>query len=126
MTYRCAICTPVFNCVRVHHLPSVGPAGTFSVADVVCESSSRFVQIVLQPDSWAYPLSQAANLFERTVKGLTKALGRSDAGTVFSPVAGPKARDAAQRALLALITSLDAWAGPLKVAFPTCHARRPL
>lgn len=58
---------------------------------------------------------QAANLFERMVKSLTKALGRTDAGTVFSSSAGPKGRNAAQRALLAVIISLDAWAGPLKV-----------
>lgn len=49
------------------------------------------------------------------VKSLTKALGRSEPGAVFSPAAGSKGRDAALRALLALITSLDAWAGPLKV-----------
>jgi hypothetical protein len=34
---------------------------------------------------------------------------------MFSPAAGPKALVAAERALLALISSLDAWAGPLKV-----------
>lgn len=58
---------------------------------------------------------QAANLFERMVKGLTKALGRADASTLLSSAAGSKGKDAAQRALLALIVSLDAWAGPLKV-----------
>jgi len=60
---------------------------------------------------------QAANLFERTVKGLTRALGRTEGGSgaMFSPAAGPKALAAAERALLALIASLDAWAGPLKV-----------
>lgn len=58
---------------------------------------------------------QAANLFERMVKGLTKALGRADASTILSSAAGSKGKDAAQRALLALIVSLDAWAGPLKV-----------
>ena len=61
--------------------------------------------------------TQAANLFERTVKGLTRALGRTEGnnGAMFSPAAGPKALAAAERALLALIASLDAWAGPLKV-----------
>ena len=49
------------------------------------------------------------------MKGLTKALGRADASTILSSAAGSKGKDAAQRALLAFIVSLDAWAGPLKV-----------
>lgn len=44
-----------------------------------------------------------------------KALGRPDSGAVFASAAAPKGWNAAQRALLALITSLDAWSGPLKV-----------
>lgn len=49
---------------------------------------------------------QAANLFERTVKGLARCV-------VAAPAAD--ARALAQKALLALLVSLDAWAGPLKV-----------
>lgn len=50
--------------------------------------------------------SQAANLFERTVKGIARCV-------VAAP--SPDARLTAQKALLALLVSLDAWAGPLKV-----------
>ena len=49
---------------------------------------------------------QAANLFERTVKGIARCV-------VAAPAA--EARLMAQTALLALLESLDAWAGPLKV-----------
>jgi len=59
------------------------------------------------------------------VKGLTRALGRTEGGSgaMFSPAAGPKALAAAERALLALIASLDAWAGPLKVRRTAyCHS----
>ena len=49
---------------------------------------------------------QAANLFERTVKGIARCV-------VAAPAA--EARLMAQKALLALLESLDAWAGPLKV-----------
>ena len=49
---------------------------------------------------------QAANLFERTVKGIARCV-------VAAPAA--EARLMAQKALLALLESLDAWAGSLKV-----------
>lgn len=50
---------------------------------------------------------QAANLYERTVKGIARCV-------VAAPA--PSARTAARNALLALLVSLDAWAGPLKVS----------
>ena len=76
---------------------------------------------------WACPcVRKAANLFERTVKGLTRALARPETGgAMFSPAAGPKALVAAERALLALISSLDAWAGPLKVLLYIHKDSRP-
>ena len=64
--------------------------------------------------------AQAANLYERMVKGLAKVLGHSDISAVFPSTAGAKGKDAAQRALLALLASLDAWAGPLKVWLLRC------
>ena len=54
--------------------------------------------------------TQAANLFERTVKGIARCV-------VAAPAA--EARLMAQKALLALLESLDAWAGPLKAGIQT-------
>lgn len=50
--------------------------------------------------------TQAANLFERTVKGLARCVAGA-------PVTA--SRWAARDALLSLLVSLDAWSGPLKV-----------
>ncbi len=59
--------------------------------------------------------TQAANLFERTVKGLARCV-------VAAPAAD--ARALAQKGMLALLVSLDAWAGPLKVRRHTSHPMR--
>ena len=72
---------------------------------------------------------QAANLFERLVRGLSKVV--QQAPNPNAPLGGPgsapqgaagavlashlKPRDAAMGALLALIASLDVWAAPLQV-----------
>lgn len=53
-----------------------------------------------------YVAVQAANLFERTVKGLARCVANA-------PVTA--SRWAARDALLSLLVSLDAWSGPLKV-----------
>ena len=60
---------------------------------------------------------QAANLFERIVRGVSKAAVREPSTSVFgsSSQAAPKLRELALKALLALLKSLDGWASPIKV-----------
>ena len=61
---------------------------------------------------------QAANLFERIVRGVSKAAVREPSTSVFSTSssqAAPKLRELALKALLALLKSLDGWASPIKV-----------
>ena len=57
---------------------------------------------------------QAANLFERTVRGLSRA-ARGRGAASLGPGAGFRARKLALAALLGLLGALDAWAEPLKV-----------
>jgi hypothetical protein len=64
----------------------------------------------MHSDAQLDPYTQAANLFERTVKGIARCV-------VAAPAA--EARLMAQEALLALLESLDAWAGPLTVGIAT-------
>jgi hypothetical protein len=68
----------------------------------------------MHSDAHVDSYTQAANLFERTVKGIARCV-------VAAPAA--EARLMAQKALLALLESLDAWAGPLKVGRHSCRAR---
>ncbi len=68
---------------------------------------------------------QAANLFERTVRGLARTVKAGDPGPGMLHMAGPVVNvNAAQRprphvlaadVALAIIHALDAWAEPLKV-----------
>ncbi len=60
---------------------------------------------------------QAANLFERTVRGISKIIKRTESAPMFGPAPpGPsRAKVLALQALLALLHSLDAWAAPMKV-----------
>ena len=61
---------------------------------------------------------QAANLFERIVRGVSKVAVREPSTSVFSTSssqAAPKLRELALKALLALLKSLDGWASPIKV-----------
>lgn len=59
------------------------------------------------PETLRAAAPQGANLYERTVKGIARCV-------VAAPA--PAARVAARDALLALLVSLDAWAGPLKAS----------
>ena len=61
---------------------------------------------------------QAANLFERTVRGLSRA-ARGRGAASLGPGAGFRARKLALAALLGLLGALDAWAEPLKVGSST-------
>ena len=59
---------------------------------------------------------QAANLFERSMKGLSKLLRRSAASVLLTPSQQAlKAREVALEAVLSILKSLDKWAEPLKV-----------
>ena len=58
---------------------------------------------------------QAANLFERSMRGLSKLLKKGPPTSVFAGQQASKTRDVALDALLAMLTSLNAWAEPLKV-----------
>ena len=68
---------------------------------------------------------QAANLFERSMKGLSKLLrrGQSSSSALFSSQQALKAREVAIEAVLAILKSLDKWAHPLKV-HALSHTRR--
>lgn len=58
---------------------------------------------------------QAANLFERSMKGLSKLLKKAPSTSVFAAQQASKTRDVALDAVLAMLKSLNAWAEPLKV-----------
>ena len=58
---------------------------------------------------------QAANLFERSMKGLTKLLRRGQSSALFTSQQALKAREVALEAVLAVLRSLNKWANPLKV-----------
>ena len=57
---------------------------------------------------------QAANLFERSVNGLSKLLRRSPPSSLFATQQAQKSRDVALDAVLSILKSLDQWAEPLK------------
>ncbi|KAL0043362.1 hypothetical protein WJX79_002614 [Trebouxia sp. C0005] len=59
---------------------------------------------------------QAANLFERSMKGLSKLLRRGPTTAPFSSPQVAKAREVALEAVLSILKSLDKWADPLKEA----------
>lgn len=58
---------------------------------------------------------QAANLFERSLKGLSKLLRRGPSTAPFSSQQGVRAREVALDSVLSILKSLDKWAEPLKV-----------
>ena len=58
---------------------------------------------------------QAANLFERSMKGLSKLLRKSPPSSVFAAQQANKTKDVALEAVLAILKSLNTWAEPLKV-----------
>lgn len=58
---------------------------------------------------------QAANLFERSMKGLSKLLKKGPTSSVFAAQQASKARDVALDSVLAMLKSLNTWAEPLKV-----------
>ena len=58
---------------------------------------------------------QAANLFERSMKGLSKLLKKASSTSVFAAQQASKTRDVALDAVLAMLKSLNTWAEPLKV-----------
>ena len=58
---------------------------------------------------------QAANLFERSMKGLSKLLKKGPPTSVFAAQQSSKTRDVALDAVLAMLKSLNTWAEPLKV-----------
>lgn len=64
---------------------------------------------------------QAANLFERSMKGLSKLLKKGPTSSVFAAQQASKTRDVALDSVLAMLRSLNMWAEPLKVRRP--HAR---
>ena len=59
---------------------------------------------------------QAANLFERSVKGLSKMLRRSPPSSLFATQQTQKSRDLALDAVLSILQSLDLWAESLKAS----------
>ncbi len=59
---------------------------------------------------------QAANLFERSMKGLSKLLRRGPPNALFSSQQALKAREVALEAVLSILRSLNKWAEPLKVS----------
>ncbi|DBA73285.1 hypothetical protein WJX77_003623 [Trebouxia sp. C0004] len=59
---------------------------------------------------------QAANLFERSMKGLSKLLRRTPTTAPFSSPQAAKAREVALEAVLSILKSLNKWADPLKEA----------
>lgn len=63
---------------------------------------------------------QAANLFERSMKGLSKRLKRGQPTSVFAAQQASKTRDVALGAVLAMLKSLNTWAEPLKVSSGGC------
>lgn len=66
---------------------------------------------------------QAANLFERSMKGLSKRLKRGPPMSLFAAQQASKTRDVALDAVLAMLKSLNTWAEPLKVSsgrVPVC------
>ena len=60
---------------------------------------------------------QAANLFERSMKGLSKLLRRAPTTAPFSSPQAAKARKVALEAVLSILKTLDKWADPLKVSY---------
>ena len=58
---------------------------------------------------------QAANLFERSMKGLSKLLKKGPISSVFAAQQASKTRDVALDSVLAMLKSLNTWAEPLKV-----------
>ena len=60
---------------------------------------------------------QAANLFERSMKGLSKLLRRAPTTAPFSSPQAAKAREVALEAVMCILKSLDKWADPLKVSY---------
>lgn len=58
---------------------------------------------------------QAANLFERSMKGLSKLLKKGPTSSVFAAQQASKTRDVALDSVLAMLKSLNMWAEPLKV-----------
>ena len=63
---------------------------------------------------------QAANLFERSMKGLSKLLRKSPPTSMFAAQQASKTKDVALDAVLAILKSLNSWAEPLKVR--CCHS----
>ncbi|KAK9804748.1 hypothetical protein WJX72_003264 [[Myrmecia] bisecta] len=59
---------------------------------------------------------QAANLFERTLRGLSRTIRRSDPNPLFATPQSAKAKVAALKAVLSLLHSLEAWAQPIQNA----------
>ena len=59
---------------------------------------------------------QAANLFERSMKGLSKRLKRGSPLSLFAAQQASKTQDVALNAVLAMLKSLNTWAEPLKVS----------
>ncbi|KAL3134912.1 hypothetical protein ABBQ32_007876 [Trebouxia sp. C0010 RCD-2024] len=59
---------------------------------------------------------QAANLFERSMKGLSKLLKKGPTSSVFAAQQASKTRDVALDSVLAMLKSLNMWAEPLKEA----------
>ena len=66
---------------------------------------------------------QAANLFERSMKGLSKLLRRGPTTAPFSSPQAAKAREVALEAVLSILKSLDKWADPLKVSYSSSGFR---
>lgn len=71
---------------------------------------------------------QAANLFERTLRGISKIIRRTEnaaLGQMFgsAPQGPSRAKALALQALLAILQSLDAWAEPMKVV---CKAKNTM
>ncbi len=69
---------------------------------------------------------QAANLFERSMKGLSKLLRRAPTTAPFSSPPAAKAREVALEAVLSILKSLDKWADPLKVSYSSLGFRTTL
>ncbi len=69
---------------------------------------------------------QAANLFERSMKGLSKLLRRAPTTAPFSSPQAAKAREVALEAVLSILKSLDKWADPLKVSYSSLAFRNSI
>ena len=112
---RCShfiLCWSVHKHFTLRHRPDVAQlTAVLEALQTLCSEGQIMVDLFVNYDCDM----QAANLFERSVNGLSKLLQRSPPSSLFANQQAQKSRDVALDAVLSILKSLDQWAEPLKV-----------